>query len=355
MLLTTTGAYSLGCEISERSIKIVQLKKSGLKPRIVSLAHTRLKEGVIDNGKILNEDALAKAIISATAKIKGKKLLTKEVTMAIPDSQTFVKTITVKRKEKESITEQVQKEINKHFPLDANEAYFDHQVLSETPEKLTAIISAVAKEIANPYIAVVKQLGWHLVALELESVAISRALLGKELAENVLIIDIGHAHSSLIIVAGGSIQFTLSLPVSGKIINETISHKLKLRTDQAEKAKIKCGLDEKKCQGALKIVLDAILDDLAFKIEDAFVYYDEHSAEHAPQLSTVIITGGGAHLINIENVLSVKLKRTVRKSSLEKQVRPLDTKLFGDIASQGLYSYVTPIGLALRNVYEHFV
>jgi len=355
MLLSNIGSYSLGCEITDRAIKIVQLKKSGITPRVVTLGHTRLKEGIIKNGKIENFDALTRAFASAVVKVRGKKIITKEATFSLPDSQTFIKTISLVRREGKSLVEQIQEEIKKHFPLDTSEAYFDWQVLNQKGSKMDVIISAVADTVAAPYIELSKKIGWHLIALEPESIAISRAILGKDIESNSLIIDLGYTHSSLIVVANRTVQFTLSLPISGTAINETIAHKLKLTIAQAEKARIKCGLDEKKCKGALKLVLNSILDDLAFKIQDAIDYYNEHTAKHAGTLQKIIITGGGAHLQNIDKVLAMKLKRSVEKSDVAKFIKKLDKKTFPQISKIDLYTYDTPIGLALRNIFERFL
>jgi type IV pilus assembly protein PilM len=355
MFFSSVNAYTLGCELNDRSIKLVQIKRGGFTPQIISVAHTLLKEGIVENGKILQLDALIKSLGSAISKIRGKKLLTNEVTFSLPNSQTFVKTIAIKRNHEETIEKQIHNEIDKHFPLDPAESYFDYQILTDTGDTIEVIISAVGSDIANPYIELAKHMNWHLVALELESVATARALLGKDLAENALIIDIGHAHSSLVIISNNTVQFTLSLPVSGRSINETISHKLKLRIDQAEKAKIKCGLDEKKCKGALRIVLDSILDDLAFKIEDAFSYYEEHSSHSASEIKKVIVTGGGSQLINIEKVLSTKLKRDVIKNHEIRHVKPIKNKRLAETIHGNLNVYTTVIGLALRSVYSKII
>ena len=355
MLLSNTGSYTLGCEITDRSIKTIQLKRAGLSPRIVTIGHTQLKSGIIKNGKIEDYDSLVSAMKSAVSKLKGKKLLTMDAVLSLPDSQTFVKTVSIERVSEDKMFEQVQKEIQKHFPLEANEANFDWQQLSQSSKNSKIIVSAVSKSIAQPYIALCKAVGWHIQALELESAATSRALLGKDLPVNAIIIDIGYAHSSLIIVSEKTIQFTLSLPISGRMINDTISHKLKLSTEQAERAKIKCGVDETKCRGALKIVLDAILDDLAFKVEDALEYYTEQSSKEAGTIDAIYVTGGGAHLANIEQVLTTKLKRTVQKGNPVKFVRPINKKTFPEMSKISLHSFVTPIGLALRGIHKKFL
>ena len=355
MLLSSAGSYTLGCEITDRSIKTIQLKRSGTMPKIISIGHTRLKSGIVKDGKIEDFNALEKALRSAISKIQGKKLYTNDAVLSIPDSQTFVKTVTIDTAQDGDIRDKVLKEIQKHFPLDPEEAIFDWQELKRTAHHTQVIVSAVNKDIAEPYFELCKKVGWHVLALELEAEATARALLGKNLDTNAMIIDIGYAHSSLILVADKTIQFTLSLPISNKMIIEMISQKLKLSAEQAEKAKIKCGLDEKKCKGALKIVLDAILDDLAFKIEDAFQYFEANTDDYTSSINTVILTGGGAHLAGIERVLTNKLKHTVEKSNVKKFVRPINPKTFPHMANENLYSFVTPIGLALRNIHSRFL
>jgi cell division ATPase FtsA len=99
--------------------------------------------------------------------------------------------------------------------------------------------------------------GLFPAALVIEAVAIARSLLPLEEAQTTsatIIIDIGAARTGLIVFDQGTIQFTVSLPISGHKITATIATSLKLDEAEAEQAKILCGLDPKKCHGSMATI-----------------------------------------------------------------------------------------------------
>ena len=62
MSLLNTSSYPIGLDISDLSIKLVQLKKVGTKIKIQAWGKISLPLGLLENGDIKNKPELAKAI-----------------------------------------------------------------------------------------------------------------------------------------------------------------------------------------------------------------------------------------------------------------------------------------------------
>ena len=66
-----------GLDISDLSLKIVNLERKGGGFRLRSFGEAKIPPGVIRNGEIKKEDNLAKIIKKAISEVKGKPLKTR--------------------------------------------------------------------------------------------------------------------------------------------------------------------------------------------------------------------------------------------------------------------------------------
>jgi type IV pilus assembly protein PilM len=340
--------YTLGCDISDDSIKMVQLRAARKRNKLISYNRARLSEGIIQDGEIKKVDEFIKVLKKLIKNIYEKKLLTKNINVNIPDAKSFIKLLQIKNTDDEDLPHQIKKELGKHLPMDLNEMYFDYAIIKRDNNKLVCLVAAAPKETSDSYYNAFKKCGLDVLSLEIESLALTRALAGGDLSKPLLLLDFGHSRSTLTVIDKNSIQLSLSIPLTGDHINQTIAEKLKIKVEQAEKAKITCGLVKDKCKGALPIVLNSAMDELAFKIEDAITFYQSEN-KNASHFSQIIITGGGANFLNIENVLKEKTKREIIQgtSTLKINIEPVQKEL--STHNDTLHFLTLACGLALKD------
>lgn len=352
--MLTPSIQTFGLDISDWSLRIVQLKKrrafhkKEIKIDLVSFNEMALPSGLIQDGEIKNPEKIAQLVKKLVREAKGKKIKTKYLVSSLPETQTFIKVIDVPFVIKDGEAPgDIKDEIIKHIPLSLEETCLDWQNLEEKMKDhhLRVQVGAVPKKTVASLIEVLKKAEFTPVALEIEAQAITRCLISeKETRETWGIIDIGAARSSFILYSQGTVQFTVSMPISGRKITETISRKLNLSFEDSEKAKIVCGLDKKKCKGALREVLPQVIKELVAKIESAIKYWQEHFPE-TERISQIILTGGGANFLQLEKILSETLGISVKKGN--PLVKLEETSL---LPREKVQSFTTAIGLALRGV-----
>lgn len=333
-----------GLDISEGSLRLIQLKRKGKKILLASYNNLNIKPGTIINGEIKKEEELIKTVHKLIKTAKGEKINTKDVITVLPESKTFIKVMEIKTSDKKKIVGVINNEIKNHIPLTPEEIYLDWQILHQGPDITKLLIGAAPRNITNSYTTALEKSGLNPNILEIEGAAITRGLLDKEDSKSKIIIDIGAVRTGLIVYDHATIQFTVSLPLSGNKITETISKTLKLDMAKAEKAKVVCGIDSKKCEGALLKILIKSLDNLASQIKKSITFYQDNFPNSNPP-TEIILCGGGANLDKIDQFISKKLNIPVKIGNPLNNIQQ-NRKI--SIPQNKILSYTTAIGLALR-------
>jgi len=334
---------TFGLDISGRTVRLVALRRKGKKIIMTSRNEITLPLGVIENGEIKNINLFSDNIKKLIKNVKGENITTKSVISVLPETKTFIKVITISKQNEPITKKTVEQEAKNHIPLNLEESYLDWQVINS--KKSEILIAAVPKQTSDSYYSALEKSGLLPQCLEVEAAAISRSIISNEQSKDFgeIIIDFGAARTGLIVHDKNTIQFTVSLPISGDEITNTISKKLKIDPQKAEESKIICGLDPKKCEGALLKILQKPIDDLAKQIKQAILYYKTVSPDR--EIKKIILCGGGANFSGIDLVLKEKLALEVTISNpLEKIIVPKKLAL----SKQKSLSYATAVGLALR-------
>lgn len=365
---------AIGLDISDLSLKLVQLTRARGSVKIQALNRVGLEKGIIDNGEIKNEKELANGINKLISNPKYGSISAKDVVACLPETKTFVKLITVEKTVNDlSIT--IESEIEKYVPFSKDEIYYDWQMIEQDSENYTVLIGAAQKSVVDQFLNLINLTKLNLVALEIEPVAICRCLLNEESSgykgpynNNYGIIDIGAKRSSMLIYSKNTIVTSASIPISSEAVTEKISEVLKIKRDQAEKAKIICGLDENKAQGIIKDILTEMISKLNNKIKDVIEFYYANYPERG-QINKLILCGGGSNINNLADIISQTFSietvggdsfANINESASNKnftETHKLDFKISKEKTSKPLIakqntslSYTTAIGLALRSL-----
>ena len=339
-----------GLDISDRSLKAVEVKRSLRgKPILAALSTVAVPEGVFDDGALKNPSELSACIARLLGKPMFGKFSTGYTVACLPETKTFIKLIDIPPMPPEERAQGVRWEAEHHIPVPIDETYWDWQLVNkETPPnaRLPILLGVVPKDIVDTYTGGLATSHLTPLALEIEAVAITRTLFPNQTGTNdpcTIVIDLGATRTSLIVVDNGVIQFTASLPLSGKQITNTIATEMKFTLEQAEEAKCLYGLDPAQHHGALAQVLQTAMDELVSRLTEAIVFYREHFPD-GHNIEQVLLCGGGAYLKNLDQYLANALSLSVTLGNPQTNLEVTDK-----VQQAQLLSYTTAIGLALRN------
>ena len=365
---------AFGLDISDLSLKIISLKKRGKFLNLDSFGEAKIEPGTIEEGEIKNEEALAKIIKEAILKLKRGKIKTRYVVASLPEEKAFLQVIQLPIMKEEELKKAVIFEAENYIPLPIDEVYLDFQVVKPVYNHLDHIdilIAALPKKTVDPYLNSIKKAGLHPKSFEIESQAISRAMIKNELSPfPILLIDFGATRTSFIIFSGYSLRFTASIPVSSQKFTEAISKTLKIDLAEAEKLKIKHGIEEKlkikfkneksEIEKEKSNIFEALIPsftDLTEQIKKYISYYQDHAQhEHlAPDgknISKILLCGGGANLKGLTELLTAELKIPTEMGNPWINILPEKLREVPELPYDESLGYTAALGLALRGIKE---
>lgn len=344
---------AFGIDLSDWSIKIANLEKKEGQIFLVSFGRQEIKEGLIEEGEIKNEEKLLKTIEAAIKNIKGEKIKTQYCIVSLPETVSFVQILSLPLMEEKEVAEAIKWELEAHIPLSLEEIYFDWKIIScpETPDpkSLKVLVGALPKKTVDPYLSVLSKAGLKPAVFEIESVATVRALIrNNPPSESVIILDLGAKRTSLAIASSRAVYFTTSLPISNYSLVKTLSQELEITFEKAYHLKITKGLEDFDKQSKIFQTLKPALLDLTHKIKEYIDFYHEHcvsESESKNQISRIILCGGGANLSGLSQFLADELAlEVIVGQPLEGIEVPKDSLGFKESLA-----YTTALGLALEN------
>lgn len=364
---------TFGLDISDLSLKIVKLKKRGEFCNLASFGEERIKPGIIKEGEIKDEDKLAEIIKTGLRKVKGEKLKTKYVIASLPEEKSFLQVIQMPKMSKEDLKSAVIYEAENYIPLPIQEVYLDSEIISPVDnhsDKFNVLLVALPKKIINSYLSSLKKAGLQPKALEIESLSVARALIkDRATTSPVLLIDLGETRTNFAVFAGHTLRFTSSISVSAGNFTEIISKNLGLSLTEAERLKMKYGLEKRiafkikdketeirKEEGEIFEALIPVLVDLIQQIKRYLEYYQTHVGYDLPSeskgVTKILLCGGGANLRGLSELLALELKIPVEIANPWVNILSQDQKDMPELSAEKSLSYTTALGLALRGIKE---
>ncbi|MDP3093901.1 MAG: type IV pilus assembly protein PilM [bacterium] len=368
---------AFGIDISDFSVKIAKLKIRGREFDLACFGEEPIPPGLVDNGDIKDEVALAKIINQSLAKAKGEKIRTKEVIFSLPDERAFLRIIQLPKMTPEELRKAVPFEAENHIPIPIKESYLDFEAVEPLVDHLDhcdVLLGAVPQKLVDSYIRTLKMAGLNPFAVDIESLSISRALVKNWIStRSILLIDFGATRTVLIIFSGRTIRFVNSVSFSSEELTKAIALELKISRDEAKRIQMNYGLEAKtKVQlqektGDFELereilddhrVLKALapfLEQLTAEIKKFLDFcYSHASHEHLPlarqEVTQVLLSGGGANLKGLDKYLARELGVSVTFGNPWVNILPEPQSRVPEEYLRRSLAYANVLGLALRGM-----
>lgn len=348
--------HTIGIDLSDNVFRLVQIRGGRFrrnKLRLTRYAEERLVKNLIMDGEIRDFEGALKHLNVLVKKAYGRHV-SRGVAVSLPDTRSFVKVISVKRPERqEDLPRAILEEAELHIPTPLNELYTDWQTIEPQKEipvgkKFKIIFGAAPKKIVDAHSELLEAAGLVPVAFELEAQSIVRSVMPRVTQADdekaYGIIDFGATRSSLIVYHRGTIQFTVSIPLSGDKVTETIAERLSISIEEAERTKRQCGVDAYRCGTKMWNIIQPFLKEMAQRVADAVVFYQDHFKD-GKRLDEIIITGGGANMLRIDELLTELTGTPVNTADPWLNIAPDRCPLPREV----ILSSTTAVGLALRH------
>lgn len=368
MHLRLSTTLPIGIDISERSLKAVQLIRRRGELRLAALSHLPVPSQLISPEGIADISKAANVINKLLQKPQYGSFSGSLAVTCLPETKTFCVRGPVSF-QPTGMENEVVKLLEKNIPYPAEDLNYDWEVLSRRGAAADVIAGAVQQSIADSYAELLAAADLTPVALEIEPVAIARSLFNhaNPPKETVGIVDIGATRSSFSVHQDGAPLATVSLPISGIATTAAVAKKLKTTDEKAEGAKLVCGLNKDCAGGEVAAALKKMIDSLIIKIKETLVYLEEHQPNYKPP-QVLFLCGGGASIKDLHKIMTeqlnvathpgnvfqnIQVPASVAREHFQSEVTTL--KKFSaepTHVQDNSLRFATAIGLALRGAYH---
>lgn len=342
-----------GLDLSDLSVKIVQLEREGKNDRILSFGSAPVPPGSVIDGEIVKKEQIVLAIREAVKRAGPKKVKTKKVICSLPETKAFLRLVSVPKMKEEEVREAIKWEMEANIPLPIDQVHYDWQLLdkkiNKDPGKTDMLVVAVAKKVVDQFIGVLELAGLQAEGLEIESIAQARSFLTeRDEDKTTLIMDLGDRRTSFSISVGTVPCFTCSIPISAQSITDAISKGLSIPFEEAEKIKINSGIGSAVKNDPVFKSVRPVLESLASELEKSIDFYLT-GLRYSDSVDRIIICGGGANTKGVVPFLSQRLGKEIEPGNPWANIQV--GKKLPIIEKEKSVQYSTAIGLALKGLY----
>lgn len=368
----------LGIDVGASGIKLVELRQEKKRPVLFTYGLTAAKQDIhkfqIKEDKNLDTLLQKEAIVSVPASneqfgedkinlysdnikslCKASRVTSKNVVVSLPVSSVFHAVVTLPIVKKEELDHIIKAEVKKLLPMPLEEMALDFQVLAGLPSDKSqrVLVNAVPYKLIEFYSKVFAKAGLVLSALEPESTALTRCLMGRDQAV-AMIVDIGSERTNFFIIDQGAPMTHQTIESGGDKIDKVLQNILGIDSELVERVKYDLfdflpsnpnnALGEQKWLDLLMPVIDPILKEIELSLE----VYLRQTGNEGKRPEKIILTGGMALVpflskyieqkFNIKCYVGDSWARVVYQDGLKPILRQIGPRLS------------VAIGLALRNV-----
>ena len=317
----------LGIDLGAGGIKLVELKKEKNRPVLVTYGLTSDKQDVhqiagpissnpSSNGSgpaLDNQDPKRYAeLLKYVCQKSGIKA--KTATVSLPVSAVFHAAVSLPVLKKEESLPILKAEMKKLLPRPIDEMALDYQLLPQAPEKKTQVylINAVPRDVVMFYTEIFKHANLELAALEPESIALQRSLVGKD-QSITMIVDIGYARSNFFIIENGAVITHSSIETGAENMDKALQKIWHLDEDLLNTAKHdlfsslmfeSSSVDRENFLRLALFIIDPIVKEIEYNM-DLFL---QNMGVSNRKPEKIVLTGGASMMPFIGEIISDKFK-----------------------------------------------
>lgn len=322
----------IGLDISSSSVKLLELSrsKSG-QYRVESYANEPLPPGAVSEKKIVDPNMVGEAIGKAADKAGVR---TKQTALAMSGAAVITKIIQLPAGLSDhEMEEQIKAEADQYVPYKIEEVNIDFQVrgpVAGDDKMVDVLLAASRKEEIEQRCAAIEIAGLTPYVVDVETYALENAceLLRHQMPDQgeqktIAIVDVGGTNTSVAILHNLETVFTREQPFGGKQLVEDVMRKYGQSHDEAMR-NIKQGQLPEDYESE---VLAHFISDMIQQIDRNLQFFFSASSQYT-NVDLILLAGGCAHIANIENAVSDKLKlpaamvRPLANMSVASRARP---------------------------------
>lgn len=298
---------SIGLDLGNHSIKIVELEKISGSPTLTNFAVFESDKLNLD---VNNEDSMNFYISKLKSYFEEINFKTKEVVLTLPDSDVFVSVRVLPKMTLSEIKNYVPLQAGDVFPENINNLTFDVKIIEELENnQIEVLLVGARKQKVEKFIEIVKRSNLIPKIFEPKSLSNSRLVNENLVNKANLILDFGFNSTNLEISVNKYPRFNKTISIGSNTYNKALAQNLNLSLLQAEEYKKVYGLTPGIADDRIYNFLTPLTDSIILDIKRSIVYFNEKN--RGIEINKIHLFGGLAKLPGLAEYLQKNLNYPV--------------------------------------------
>lgn len=284
----------IGLDIGTHSIKLVEIERRKNEAILLAAGALPTPPKALMTATAEDIESIA-FVVKKLWKEAGAK--TKNVNIALPESQVFTRVIEVPQLSTRELMSAIKWEAEQYIPMPLDQVTVDFSVLRTSAEtgtnQMEVLLVASPKALVEKYVTILEYADLTPVSVETEIIAVFRSLVSSfGSVRSVMIVSLGAQTTDIAISRNGTLCFTRSISSGGEALSRAVAQSFGFELSQAEQFKKTYGLEKDKLEGKIITAVRPIMDSMIGEMKRAIAFYQEKYKEE--QIGVVLLSGGTA-------------------------------------------------------------
>lgn len=289
-------------DIGSSAIRVVQLRGSGPSRSLVKYGAAPIDVKVALSDAPVDQKKVSDLIVALVAEAG---ISTKNVAVGLPSSKTFATVVDLPKMTQQELKNTIKYQADQYIPMSADEAKIDSVIIGDSPtdpQKIEVLLASVSNKFSEQRMEMLESIGFDVVALEPDSIALARALAPADAASAQLIIDVGEYATDIVVTLAGAPRLVRSIPTGGQAFVRAAMQNLNIDENQARQLIYKFGIDETKLEGQIRRALTSTIDAITSEVQKSTDFFNRRY-QNTP-ISGILTSGTAAILPGFHQHLS---------------------------------------------------
>lgn len=345
MNLMSTGGDFFALDIGTTAVRIVELSKTGSSWTFEKFAYVPVDMKVSTSDSLDAQHRLAEVITTA---IGQSGITTKNVVLGIPSNKMFATVVDLPEVSKQELAGTIRYQAEQFIPMSIDEAKVDWALLGKSlhdPSKVEVLLASVPNSFSESRLDMIEGLGLNVIALEPDSLALTRSLQPQSITDARVIVEVGDFATDLVMTYNDAPRLIRSIPIGLQSLVKAATQNLNIQDNQANQFIMKFGLAPDRLEGQVLKALEGSLDQFTTELSKSVKFFQTRYP-NVP-IGGTVIAGYGAIIPQFPEYVANKsqIPASIGNPWARVRVAGGDQEKLQAVASQ----FSVAIGLAQRN------
>lgn len=254
--------------------------------------------------------------------VSQSRISATDVVLGVPSDKMFATVVDLPDMPTNELANTIKYQADQYIPMSLDEAKIDWAVLGKSLKDSTqneVLIASVANKFTESRLDMIEGLGFSVVAIEPDSIALARALQPNGSPDGRLIVEVGDFTTDIVITFDNSPRLIRSIPVGVQSFIKTTTQNLNVQHEQAQQFIMKFGVQQDKLEGQIFRAMETTLEQFAAEVVKSVKFFQTRYPN--VQIGSALLSSYAVTIPGFGQFLGEKIGLRVEAGNPWQQVR----------------------------------